>query len=133
MNISRDTIFSEALEKLKKDREQKIASIVERRKPAIKRLQNFWADCLVNHPYVGNLLDDDDMEVFGYLSDFRVEKETEADITTQKLIFDFQLNPYFKNTRLVKVYKFEGLKPTAVTFEKVQWKVRDLTYLKSRL
>ena len=114
---------------MKKDRAIKIASIVEKRKPAIKRLQNFWADCLVNHPSVGNLLDDDDMEIFGYLSDFRVEKETEDDKSTQKLIFDFQINPYFKNSRLVKIYKFEGEKLTAVTFEKVQWKVRVKGFL----
>ena len=65
-----------------------------------KRIQNFWGDSLINHPWLQNLIGDDDVEVFGYLKELHVDEEKEKKRTIR---FKFGENPYFKNEELTKL------------------------------
>ena len=67
------------------------------------------------------LIDEDDIEVFGYLRKFTI-MEKPSTLTTKLVTFTFGPNPYFKNAILVKSYSYEGQKLSSKKHEKVEWK-----------
>jgi hypothetical protein len=70
---------------------------------AVKGIPNFWLQCMVNHPLLGQLVEDGDHEALASLLDIRVEyNETYSSF---KIIFTFGENDFFTNTELVKTYE----------------------------
>ena len=128
---------SEQVKKAEAERKAKVSDIVKRRNKGnisfyyvtwtsknqvAKRVQNFWGDSLINHPWLQNLVGDDDVEIFGYLKELHVDDEIEKKRTIR---FKFGENPYFKNEELIKTYVYEddeAKKITTKTHSKVKWK-----------
>ena len=64
--------FSEKIRELRKEREAKRKAVLKKRKEPVNRLQNFWAEALINHMIVGELISDEDMEILEFMSSMNV-------------------------------------------------------------
>ena len=62
---------------------------------AVTGIPNFWLQCLVNHPLVGQLVEDEDHAALASLIDIKVEYN---DLYSSfKIIFSFAENEFFTN------------------------------------
>ena len=66
--------FSEKIRELRKEREAKRSAVLKKRKEPVNRLQNFWAEALINHMIIGELISDEDMEILEFMSSMNVGK-----------------------------------------------------------
>lgn len=92
-----------------------------------KGIPGFWYQCISNHPAVGSLVTEHDLDALEFLSDISVEYTD--DYSGFKLIFKFRENDFFSNTELTKSYKvspdlLEEKAPalTSVEGSKIEWK-----------
>lgn len=66
--------FSQKIKELRKEREAKRSAVLNKRKEPLNRLQNFWAEALINHMIIGELISDEDMEILEFMSSMNVGK-----------------------------------------------------------
>ena len=59
---------------MKKESDAKIKTVLEKRKEHVSRLQNFWAEALINHMVIGDLISDEDMEILEFMNGLNVGK-----------------------------------------------------------
>ncbi|KAE8683308.1 NAP1-related protein 2 [Hibiscus syriacus] len=74
----------------------------------------------INHPALGELLNDEDQKIFKYISSLEVEDFKDLK-SGYSITFNFDPNPYFEDANLTKTFTFldEGTKITAT---KIKWK-----------
>ncbi|ORY06335.1 NAP-domain-containing protein [Basidiobolus meristosporus CBS 931.73] len=103
------------------------APVYEKRKEVITSIPKFWATALSNHPILGSLLEEDDLEVLNHLVDITIEREEES-ANSHKLIMTFSENPFFTNTQLIKEFTVD--KDSAqVKNHPIEWKEgKNLTH-----
>lgn len=118
-----DEEYYEQIRELRKEREAKRKAVLKKRKEPVSRLQNFWAEALINHMLIGELISDEDMEILEFMSSMNVEKEQhENDEETVKIIFNFSKNPYLSNDSLEKIIKTKDDVGIKSSHTSIQWK-----------
>jgi len=118
-----DEEYYEKIKELRKEREAKRSAVLKKRKEPVNRLQNFWAEALINHMIIGELISDEDMEILEFMSSMNVEKEQqENDEETIKIIFNFAKNPYLSNDSLEKIIKTKDDVGIKSSHTPIQWK-----------
>ena len=109
---------------MKRETEAKKKIVLEKRKEHVNRLQNFWAEALINHMVIGDLISDEDMEILEFMNGLNVAKEQhENDEETIKIIFNFAKNPYLSNDSLEKIIKTKDDVGIKSSHTPIQWKV----------
>ncbi|KAK7292215.1 hypothetical protein RIF29_07991 [Crotalaria pallida] len=95
--------------------------VYDKRNEIIKSIPDFWLTAFLNHPALGELLNDEDQKIFKYLDSLEVEdhKDVKSGFT---ITFNFKPNPYFEDTKLSKTYSFLDEGPTTVTATPIKWK-----------
>ncbi|OIW18494.1 hypothetical protein TanjilG_13246 [Lupinus angustifolius] len=95
--------------------------VYENRDQIIKSVPDFWLTAFLNHPALGQLLNDEDEEILKYLGSVEVEdnKDVKSGYT---ITFSFKPNPYFEDTKLIKTYTFLDEGTTKITATPIKWK-----------
>ncbi|KAK9766614.1 hypothetical protein K7432_004181 [Basidiobolus ranarum] len=96
------------------------APVYEKRQGIITSIPKFWATALSNHPILGSLLEEGDMEVLNHLTDITIERDEDV-ANSHKVIMTFDENPFFTNTQLIKEFTVD--KDSAqVKNHPIEWK-----------
>jgi len=114
------------LKSLKNKYAEELTNLSNKREEVIGRIQCFWAEALANHEIIGDLVSDEDIEIFEYMKTMTVI-EPSADDPRQAttIVFVFKdNNPYFHNTRLEKVFFTNPKGEQSIEFKPIRWKVR---------
>ncbi|CAL0307206.1 unnamed protein product [Lupinus luteus] len=95
--------------------------VYENRDQIIKSVPDFWLTAFLNHPALGELLNDEDHEIFKYLDSLEVEdnKDVKSGYT---ITLNFKPNPYFEDAKLIKTYTFLDEGTTKITATPIKWK-----------
>lgn len=95
--------------------------IYDKRADVIKIIPDFWLTAFMSHPFLVELLSEEDQKIFKYLSSLDVEEFKDVK-SGYSISFNFNSNPYFEDSKLTKSFIFinEGL--TKVTATKIKWK-----------
>ncbi|ESO03548.1 hypothetical protein HELRODRAFT_157043 [Helobdella robusta] len=93
----------------------------QKRSEMIAKIPNFWVTAFVNHPQVSALLNDEDEEVFHFLT--KVEVQEFDDIKSgYKITFHFKENEFFKNQTISKEFHLnETGEPSSISTP-INWK-----------
>ncbi|KAH8245229.1 hypothetical protein KR032_006865, partial [Drosophila birchii] len=75
----------------------------EKRSELIKRVPKFWMTCIMNHPKISGVLDEDEADCLHSLIKLEVH-ESEDIKSGYRITFYFDENPYFKNKELTKEF-----------------------------
>lgn len=126
------------LEKINDDASDQVLKVEQefnrKRKPVyaaraglLKKIPNFWRQTLLNHPLLRDMCTPDDKELLGHCSEILVE---EADDIKSgfTVTFVFAKNPYFKNERLEKRYKYAEDGSLEVTGDVPSWNEGKLPF-----
>ncbi|KAK9686750.1 hypothetical protein K7432_015046 [Basidiobolus ranarum] len=97
--VKETTILATKYENLK-------APIYEKRSEILSQIPKFWSTAFENHPMLGALLDEEDLLVFEYLTNLKVQRD-EQDCSAYKIAMEFSENPYFENAALVKEFSHD--------------------------
>ena len=62
---------------MKKRDIEKQKLLLERKEP-VNRLQNFWAEALINHQVIGDLISDEDMEILEFMNSLDIRKSNQS-------------------------------------------------------
>ncbi|XP_019437153.1 PREDICTED: NAP1-related protein 2-like isoform X2 [Lupinus angustifolius] len=101
--------------------------IYDKRNEIIKSIPDFWLTAFLSHPALGDLLNDEDQKIFKYLSSLEVEDSKDVK-SGYSITFNFNPNPYFDDTKLVKAFTFLEEGTTKVTATPIKWKEgKDIT------
>lgn len=79
--------------------------IYQRRNEVIQKIPEFWLTAFLSHPHLRELLTEEDQKALKYLKSLNVEYLGNIK-SGYKIIFDFGPNPYFEDSKLVKVIKY---------------------------
>ncbi|KAI3452313.1 hypothetical protein Pfo_008978 [Paulownia fortunei] len=92
-----------------------------KRNEIISSIPDFWLTAFLNHPTLGNLLNEEDQKIFKFLDSLHVEDF--KDLRKGYCItFNFKANPYFENTKLTKTIKFFDEGTLSSTGTTIKWK-----------
>jgi template-activating factor I len=95
--------------------------LYDKRNNLIKSIPNFWLTVFSNHHSLNLLLNVEDNEIFKHLSSLDVEYHKDVK-WGYSITFNFNPNPYFENTKIVKYVTVLGEKKTKVTNTPIKWK-----------
>ncbi|RDY12231.1 NAP1-related protein 2, partial [Mucuna pruriens] len=132
LNIEKLQEVQEELEKINEEASDKVLEIEQKyneiRKPAydkrneiVKSIPDFWLTAFMSHPALCELLNDDDQQIFKYLTSLEVEDHKDVK-SGYKITLDFNPNPYFENTKLTKIFTFFEEGTTKITATPIRWK-----------
>jgi len=95
--------------------------VYDKRNDIIKSIPDFWLTAFLSHPALGNLLSEEDQKVFKHLTSLEVEdcKDVKSGYT---ITFNFETNPYFEDTKLIKTFTFQDEGTTEITATPIKWK-----------
>ncbi|CAN1266135.1 NAP1-related protein 2 [Linum perenne] len=109
--------------------------VYDKRNDIIKSIPDFWLTAVsvvctfadlsfvqfLSHPALGNLLSEEDQKVFKHLTSLEVEdcKDVKSGYT---ITFNFETNPYFEDTKLIKTFTFQDEGTTEITATPIKWK-----------
>jgi len=107
----------------------KKSPLIEERNSFARKIPHFWSIAFKNHPILGTILEDADMDVFEYLSEIVVERDSTSSgegspmLINRRIIFHFNPNPYFSNSSLIKEIKESPVdsSSTVINFP-IDWK-----------
>ncbi|XP_061350351.1 NAP1-related protein 2-like isoform X2 [Gastrolobium bilobum] len=95
--------------------------VYDRRNAVVKSIPDFWLTAFLSHPALGDLLNEEDQKIFKYLSSLEVEDYKDVK-SGYSFTFNFNPNPYFEDTKLVKTFTFLEEGTTKVTATPIKWK-----------
>lgn len=72
--------------------------ILVKRNAFASKIPRFWSTAFENHPVLGTILEEEDLDAFKYLKEISIEKNENV----RKFVFKFDENPYFTDEQLVK-------------------------------
>ncbi|XP_029130428.1 NAP1-related protein 2 isoform X3 [Cajanus cajan] len=132
LSIEKLQEIQDELEKINEEASDKVLEIEQKyneiRKPVydkrndiIKAIPDFWLTAFLSHPALGDLLNDEDQKIFKYLSSLEVEDFKDVK-SGYSITFNFNANPYFEDTKIVKTYTFLEEGTTKVTATPIKWK-----------
>ncbi|XP_004499424.1 NAP1-related protein 2 [Cicer arietinum] len=132
LNIEKLQEIQDELEKINEEASDKVLEIEQKyneiRKPVydkrndlIKSIPDFWLTAFLSHPALGDLLNEEDQKIFKYFSSLEVEDHKDVK-SGYSITFNFNPNPYFEDTKLVKTFTFLEEGTTKVTATPIKWK-----------
>ncbi|XP_068481241.1 NAP1-related protein 2-like isoform X2 [Phaseolus vulgaris] len=132
LSIEKLQEIQDELEKINEEASDKVLEIEQKyneiRKPVydkrndiIKSIPDFWLTAFLSHPALGDLLNEEDQKIFKYLSSLEVEDFKDVK-SGYSITFNFNANPYFEDSKLVKTYTFLEEGTTKVTATPIKWK-----------
>eukprot|EP01018_Ginkgo_biloba_P019184 Gb_32534 [translate_table: standard] len=111
--------------------------VYEKRNAIIHTIPDFWLTAFLSHPALCDLLTEEDQKgvspiveagvssifdvVFKYLQSLDVEDFKDVK-SGYSIAFTFRPNPYFEDTKLVKVFRFSDEGTTSISGSTVKWK-----------
>ncbi|KAL2633186.1 hypothetical protein R1flu_004665 [Riccia fluitans] len=95
--------------------------VYNKRNVIIQSIPDFWLTAFLSHPFLCDLLSEEDQKVFKYLDSLDVEDFKDVK-SGYSITFTFKPNPYFEDTKLTKVFKFSDEGTTSVTGSTPKWK-----------
>ncbi|MED6170091.1 NAP1- protein 2 [Stylosanthes scabra] len=95
--------------------------IYDKRNDLIKSIPDFWLTAFMSHPTLSELLNEEDIKIFKYLSSLEVEDHKDVK-SGFKITLNFNPNPYFEETKLVKTFNFLEEGTTKITATPIKWK-----------
>mmetsp|Transcript_18896 Transcript_18896/g.49226 ORF Transcript_18896/g.49226 Transcript_18896/m.49226 type:complete len:266 (+) Transcript_18896:546-1343(+) len=101
-----DEINEKALEKVfevEREFNQKRRPVYQDRQKILAKVPHFWQQALLAHPLIRQMVTDDDIEVLQYCTEVDVE-EFEDIKSGYKITLQFDQNPFFPESRLVKEF-----------------------------
>lgn len=95
--------------------------LYEKRSEVIRTIPDFWLTAFMSHPVLGDLLTEEDQQIFSHLSSIGVDDCTDVK-SGYSISFVFKPNPYFEDTKLTKSFTFldEGI--AKITATNIEWK-----------
>lgn len=132
LSIEKLQEIQDELEKINEEASDKVLEIEQKyneiRKPVydkrneiIKSIPDFWLTAFLSHPALGDLLNEEDQKIFKYLSSLEVEDYKDVK-SGYSITFNFNPNPYFEDTKLIKTFTFLEEGTTKVTATPIKWK-----------
>ncbi|CAL5201898.1 unnamed protein product [Lathyrus oleraceus] len=132
LSIEKLQEMQDELEKINEEASDKVLEIEQKyneiRKPLydqrndlIKSIPDFWLTAFLSHPALGDLLNEEDQKIFKHLSSLEVEDHKDVK-SGYSITFNFNPNPYFEDTKLVKTFTFLEEGTTKVTATPIKWK-----------
>ncbi|KAK7304617.1 hypothetical protein VNO77_42501 [Canavalia gladiata] len=132
LSIEKLQEIQDELEKINEEASDKVLEIEQKyneiRKPVydkrndiIKSIPDFWLTAFLSHPALGDLLNEEDQKIFKYLNSLEVEDFKDVK-SGYSIAFNFNSNPYFEDSKLVKTYTFLEEGTTNVTATPIKWK-----------
>jgi len=95
--------------------------LFESRNELIRKIPDFWVLAFTNHPQLSSLIDEDEEEVFHYMTKLEVE-EFEDIKSGYRINFHFGENPYFTNQILTKEFHLGSSGDPSSSATAVDWK-----------
>lgn len=95
--------------------------VYNRRNGIIKTIPDFWLTAFLSHPALCDLLSEEDQKIFKHLLSLDVEdfKDVKSGYC---ITFNFSPNPYFEDTKLMKMFSFSDEGMTKITGTAIKWK-----------
>lgn len=91
-----------------------------KRNEIIKAIPDFWLTAFLSHPVLCDLLSEEDHKILRYLDSLDVEDFKDVK-SGYSIIFNFNQNPYFEQTKLTKTYTFLDEGTTKITGTDIKW------------
>eukprot|EP01018_Ginkgo_biloba_P038099 Gb_17405 [translate_table: standard] len=95
--------------------------VYDKRNDIIQTIPDFWLTAFLSHPALCDLLTEEDQKVFKYLQSLDVDDFKDVK-SGYSITFTFRPNPYFEDTKLVKVFSFSDEGTTKISGTTVKWK-----------
>ncbi|XP_034888645.1 NAP1-related protein 2 isoform X1 [Populus alba] len=95
--------------------------VYDKRNEIIKSIPDFWLTAFLSHPALGILLSEEDQKMFKFLSSLEVEDSKDVK-SGYSITFNFEPNPYFEETKLIKSFAFHDEGTTEITATPISWK-----------
>ncbi|TVU14187.1 hypothetical protein EJB05_37636 [Eragrostis curvula] len=92
-----------------------------RRNEVIQKIPDFWLTTFLSHPILGELLTEEDQEIFKHLESIDVE-ESEDIKSICSITLTFSANPYFEDKKLTKTYSISDDGRISVKATSIKWK-----------
>ncbi|OEL31860.1 NAP1-related protein 1 [Dichanthelium oligosanthes] len=92
-----------------------------RRNEIIQKIPDFWLTAFLSHPMLGELLTEDDQQIFKHLESLFVD-ESEDIKSGCSITLTFSSNPYFEDKKLTKTYSMSDDGKTTVKATSIKWK-----------
>uniref|UniRef100_A0A0C9QL33 TSA: Wollemia nobilis Ref_Wollemi_Transcript_28871_1624 transcribed RNA sequence n=1 Tax=Wollemia nobilis TaxID=56998 RepID=A0A0C9QL33_9CONI len=132
LSIEKLQEIQDELEKVNEEASEKVLEVEQKyneiRRPVyakrneiIHTIPDFWLTAFLSHPALGDLLTEEDQQVFKYLQSLDVEDFKDVK-SGYSITFTFRSNPYFEDTKLMKVFSFSDEGTTKITGTSVKWK-----------
>lgn len=132
MNIEKLQEVQDELEKVNEEASDKVLEVEQKynevRRPVynkrnqiIQNIPDFWLTAFLSHPVLCEILTEDDQKVFKYLQSLDVEDFKDVK-SGYSITFTFKPNPYFEDTRLIKVFRFSDEGTISVNGTAPRWK-----------
>ncbi|XP_038686923.1 NAP1-related protein 1-like [Tripterygium wilfordii] len=95
--------------------------VYDKRSEIIKSIPDFWVTAFLSHPALGELLSEEDQKIFKHLTSLEVEDFKDVK-SGYSITFNFEPNPFFEDTKLVKSFTFLEEGSTKITATSIKWK-----------
>lgn len=95
--------------------------IYEKRNSTTQAIPDFWLTAFLSHRTLFDFLTEEDQKVFRYLQSLDVEDFKDVK-SGYRITFIFRPNPYFEDTKLVKVFRFSDEGTTSISGYTIKWK-----------
>lgn len=95
--------------------------VYDKRNDVIKSIPDFWLTAFLSHPVLGDLLNEEDQKIFKHLISLEVEDHKDVK-SGYSITFNFDSNPFFEDSKLVKTFTFLEEGTTKLTATPIKWK-----------
>lgn len=95
--------------------------VYQKRSEIIQGITDFWLTAFLSHPALSEILTDEDQQVFKFLQSLDVEDFKDVK-SGYSITFTFRPNPYFEDSKLVKVFRFSDEGTASVSGTQPRWK-----------
>ncbi|CAN6239717.1 unnamed protein product [Urochloa humidicola] len=92
-----------------------------RRSEVIQKIPDFWLTAFLSHPLLGDILTEDDQQIFKHLESLFVD-ESEDIKSGCSITLTFSSNPYFEDKKLTKTYSMSDDGTISVNGTSIKWK-----------
>ncbi|CAN6228404.1 unnamed protein product [Urochloa humidicola] len=92
-----------------------------RRNEVIQKIPDFWLTAFLSHPLLGDILTEDDQQIFKHLESLFVD-ESEDIKSGCSITLTFSSNPYFEDKKLTKTYSMSDDGTISVNGTSIKWK-----------
>lgn len=111
---------------------EKKEPVFDKRQSFIEKIPRFWQMCMFNHPQLGCLIADGDLEAMEYLKSIHVDQKLRDEEVVEDgvkymkslnhaITFVFNENPFFENAKITKSF-YQVMDDTISESTEIKWK-----------